>query len=278
LFAYLDPTIRKKLLADGTLIRVDARGRLIPEDKRHKGEDITINILGPIPIPLDIDNKEVMFSWYPFVRHTELDKAEEIAAQLRTQADQNLFALLSSHMSVNSALVWGEMRTAKNPLIRVHSSCLTGDVFGSKRCECGPQLLAATHRIYANESGGAVIYMSGHEGRGIGLWAKAVTYLLQDGGQNTYQANRTLGLPDDSRDFSDAATMLLYLMGGDRPFKLLSNNPKKLDDLHERGLSKITPIKHVTGINKWNARYLQAKREWGHTLDMNEITDDYTSS
>lgn len=274
MFAYLDPTVRKKLLANGTLIRVDAHGGLIAEEKQDKGEDVTINILGPIPIPVDIENQEVVFQWYPFVRHTELDKAEEIAAQLRARADHNLFALLSTHMSINSALVWGNLREAIDPWVRVHSSCLTGDVFGSKRCECGPQLMTALHRVYMNPSGGAVIYMSGHEGRGIGLWAKAVTYLLQDGGQNTYQANRSLGLPDDSRDFSDAATMLLYLLGGDRPFQLLSNNPKKLSDLRDRGLTKITPLKHVTGVTKWNTRYLQAKRDWGHTLESDDILDD----
>ena len=88
--------------------------------------------------------------------------------------------------------------------MRVHSSCLTGDVFGSERCECGPQLHSAIQRIHADKDGGLLVYMAGHEGRGIGLWAKAATYLLQDAGEDTYQANRSLGLPDDSRDFSDS--------------------------------------------------------------------------
>ena len=95
-------------------------------------------------------------------------------------------------------------------LVRVHSECLTGDVFGSERCECGPQLKSALELIDADHEGGMLIYMSGHEGRGIGLWAKAVTYLLQDMGQDTYDANTALGLPEDSRDFTDAAVALRH--------------------------------------------------------------------
>jgi GTP cyclohydrolase II len=126
--------------------------------------------------------------------------------------------------------------------------------------------------IHENEPGGILIYMSGHEGRGIGLWAKAVTYLLQDAGQNTYQANRSLGLPDDCRDFSDAAAMLLFLLGGDRPLRLMTNNPKKLEDLRANGLTRIRQEKIVAGVNEWNRRYLNAKRDWGHRLDPEDIS------
>lgn len=111
-----------------------------------------------------------------------------------------------------------------------------------------------------------MVYMSGHEGRGIGLWAKAATYLLQDAGENTYEANRSLGLPDDSRDFSDAAALLHHFIG-DRPFKLLTNNPKKLQDLATFGLHRVVAERHITGINDFNRRYLAAKRDWGHRLD-----------
>ena len=158
----------------------------------------------------------------------------------------------------------------KNPLVRVHSSCLTGDVFGSGRCDCGPQLRAAIERIDSDDEGGIFVYMSGHEGRGIGLWAKAATYLLQDSGEDTYQANRSLGLPDDSRDFSDAAALLKYFRGPG-PFRLLTNNPKKLHDLEAAGLAGITSVKHVCGVTDTNRRYLRAKRGWGHTLESDDI-------
>jgi GTP cyclohydrolase II len=102
------------------------------------------------------------------------------------------------------------------------------------------------------------------------LWAKAATYLLQDSGEDTYQANRTLGLPDDSRDFVDAASLLKYFHG-DRPFRLLTNNPKKVDDLNEHGLGNITPVKHVIGVGDANRDYLAAKRDWGHNLEPEDI-------
>ena len=117
-----------------------------------------------------------------------------------------------------------------------------------------------------------IIYMSGHEGRGIGLWAKAATYLLQDAGENTYQANRSLGLPDDSRDFGDAASLLKYFLG-EQPFRLLTNNPKKIGDLQQHGLRNITPVKHVTGVRAANRGYLAAKRDWGHDLSPEDLED-----
>jgi GTP cyclohydrolase II len=128
-------------------------------------------------------------------------------------------------------------------------------------------------RIADDGAGGMLIYMSGHEGRGIGLWAKAATYILQDAGENTYQANRSLGLPDDSRDFSDAASLLKYFLG-QRPFRLLTNNPKKIADLEKYGVSNITRVKHVTGIADTNRRYMSAKRDWGHTLDPEDLSID----
>ena len=143
---------------------------------------------------------------------------------------------------------------------------MTGDVFGSERCDCGPQLDDAIRRISEDPAGGYLVYMAGHEGRGIGLWAKAATYLLQDAGEDTYQANQSLGLPDDSRDFADAAILLKHFVGME-PFRLLTNNPKKIDDLNTFGLNQITQEKHVTGVSQWNKRYLHAKQGWGHKLD-----------
>ncbi len=270
MFAYIDPAIRARLVAEQKLIRIDAQGRALdPNAVPDVSQGVVLNVLGPIPLPIDIGGEQRTFQWYAFVRQTELQEANRIADSLRGRGEQHLFSVLSNNMSVNSVLMLGDFRTAENPLVRVHSCCLTGDVFGSKRCECGPQLEHAFHRI-DQENTGAVIYMSGHEGRGIGLWAKAVTYVLQDCGQDTYQANRSLGLPDDSRDFSDAATILLYLRG-DRPIRLMSNNPKKLSDLSRGGLHHIQHEKHVTGVSAANRRYLSAKRGWGHKLDPKEI-------
>jgi GTP cyclohydrolase II len=269
MFTYLDPDVRKRLVADGKLIRVDREGNtLAPEDKTG-GQ--AISILGAIPLPLHLGDHEVAVDWYACVRNTELSKVEELADQLREQHTQQLFANLASSMAVNCVLVIGDPATWSNPLIRVHSSCLTGDVFGSQRCECGPQLQLAIDTIAQDPEGGMVIYMSGHEGRGIGLWAKAATYLLQDAGENTYQANRSLGLPDDSRDFSDAATLIRHFYGTGS-FRLLTNNPKKIQDLADHGLTDVTPVKHVIGVTDANREYLRAKKSWGHKLDPKDIS------
>lgn len=268
MFSYIDPAIRARLVEQGKLVRVDARGSVLSPDAVSEHRPV-LNVLGPIPLPVSIGGQLRMFQWYAFVRQTELQEANRLADLLRGRGEQHLFSVLSSHMSVNSALVLGDFSEHANPLIRVHSCCLTGDVFGSKRCECGPQLDRAFERI-EQEGVGAVIYMSGHEGRGIGLWAKAVTYVLQDAGEDTYQANRSLGLPDDSREFSDAAAMLLYLRG-DRPLRLMSNNPIKQTHLAAGGLHHVQREKHVIGVTDANRRYLDAKRGWGHGIEPEDL-------
>lgn len=270
MFTYIDPAVRARLIAEGKLIRIDAAGARTPADVPPRPGAGEISILGPIPLPLELGDDRYEVTWYASVRHTELAKAQQLADQLRESQGQEAFASLASSMAVNSVLQIGDPARWTQPLVRVHSSCLTGDVFGSCRCECGPQFKAALQRISEDEQGGLIIYMSGHEGRGIGLWAKAATYLLQDAGENTYQANRSLGLPDDSRDFSDAASLLKYFLRG-MPFRLLTNNPKKVCDLQQHGLKDITRVKHVTGVNDANRRYLEAKKDWGHALDEGDL-------
>ena len=209
-------------------------------------------------MPLARGEEHPEAKWYATVRATELTEVENLASNLREQGGQHLFAHLASSMAVNSVLEIGPAATSESPLVRVHSSCLTGDVFGSQRCECGPQYEAAIDRIAQDPEGGYLIYMAGHEGRGIGLWAKAATYLLQDAGEDTYQANRSLGL--------------LKYFGRGRPSRLLTNNPKKMNDLTELGVQNLTREKHVSGVNDCNRRYLEAKRDWGHGLDKDDIS------
>jgi len=111
-------------------------------------------------------------------------------------------------------------------------------------------------------------------GRSRRAWHRALGesgYLLQDAGENTYQANRSLGLPDDSRDFTDAGALLHHFVG-DKPMRLLTNNPKKVQDLAQMGLAHITPVKHVLGVGDSNRRYLDAKRQWGHQLDEQDLS------
>lgn len=260
MFTYIDPTVRERLVAAGKLFRIDRNG------------GGTISVLGPIPMPLQLGERHIEVRWYATVRNTELTKLDDLAADLRAKHGERSFAELASSMAVNSVLLVGARDAWTNPLVRVHSSCMTGDVFGSQRCDCGPQFQSAIDLIDQDEQGGMLIYMSGHEGRGIGLWAKAATYLLQDGGEDTYQANRSLGLPDDSRDFSDAAALIKYFRG-DGPFRLLTNNPKKIEDLTAAGITDITPVKHVFGVTEANKRYLAAKQSWGHKIGDEDFGD-----
>jgi len=260
LFSYVDTEIRKKLERDNQLVNLDRKAT--PVDMNEQG-GACVSLLGPIPIPRLIDGVEVDFLWYPFVRHVELHSVLDAANAVSGGGEEAFRSLLQENMCVSSLLATPDFHKIERPLVRIHSCCMTGDVFGSLRCECGPQLEEAFRMVAAQ--GGAVVYMSGHEGRGIGLWAKAVTYLLQDAGQDTYQANTSLGLPEDSRDFTDAAVVLRYLLHG-KPIRLLSNNPLKREHLEIGGQKVAESIPHIIGVNDHNLRYLRSKRKKGHTL------------
>jgi GTP cyclohydrolase II len=275
MFTYINPEIRERLIKDGKLFRIDGSGAPV-EIAESPGPGQHLNLMGPIPLPLARGDRQPTVRWYACVRSTELSEVEHLASTLREQGGQHLFSHLASSIAVNSVLVIGNPEESENPLVRVHSSCLTGDVLGSRRCECGPQLEAALDRIADDPKGGYLIYMAGHEGRGIGLWAKAATYLLQDAGEDTYQANRSLGLPDDSRDFSDAAALLKYFAEG-KPVRLLTNNPKKVEDLTALGVPHIEQVKHVCGVDDYNLRYLKAKRDWGHQLEEDDLSTEATA-
>ncbi|MDO8731633.1 MAG: bifunctional 3,4-dihydroxy-2-butanone-4-phosphate synthase/GTP cyclohydrolase II [Actinomycetota bacterium] len=165
------------------------------------------------------------------------------------------------------ALVIGEIGDGEQVLVRVHSECLTGDVFGSLRCDCGPQLQAALSRV-ATEGRGVVLYMRGHEGRGIGLMHKLMAYRLQDDGRDTVDANLDLGLPADSRDYGTGAQILYEL--GVRSMRLLTNNPAKRAGLEGYGLTIVDRLPLEIASNVHNEDYLRTKAtRMGHTLGDN---------
>ncbi|HEX6359085.1 bifunctional 3,4-dihydroxy-2-butanone-4-phosphate synthase/GTP cyclohydrolase II [Actinophytocola sp.] len=162
------------------------------------------------------------------------------------------------------ALVYGEIDDGENILVRVHSECLTGDVFGSLRCDCGPQLDAAMAAVAA-EGRGIVLYMRGHEGRGIGLMHKLQAYQLQDDGHDTVDANLALGVPADARDYGQGAQILVDL--GVKSMRLLTNNPAKRVGLDGYGLAIVDRVPLPIRPNAENLRYLQTKRDrMGHEL------------
>ncbi len=162
------------------------------------------------------------------------------------------------------ALVAGDIGDGENVLVRVHSECLTGDVFGSRRCDCGPQLDAAVAAV-AGQGRGVVLYVRGHEGRGIGLLHKLQAYQLQDTGSDTVDANLELGLPADARDYGTGAQILVDL--GVRSMRLLSNNPAKLAGLEGYGLQILGRVPLPVNATAENLRYLRTKRDrMGHDL------------
>jgi 3,4-dihydroxy 2-butanone 4-phosphate synthase/GTP cyclohydrolase II len=190
-------------------------------------------------------------------------------AEARLPTEWGMFTAYGYRSTVDGAeqiaLVAGDLGDGRDVLVRVHSECLTGDVFGSLRCDCGPQLQAALHRV-AREGRGVVLYLRGHEGRGIGLLPKLQAYQLQDQGVDTVDANLLLGLPADARDYGTGAQILYDL--GVRTMRLLTNNPDKRAGLEGYGLEITGRVPLPVRPHPENVRYLRTKRDrMGHLLD-----------
>ena len=169
------------------------------------------------------------------------------------------------------AFVYGDIADTDGLLVRVHSECLTGDVFGSLRCDCGPQLHEAM-RLIAEEGTGVVVYLRGHEGRGIGIGHKIQAYALQDEGLDTIEANLQLGKPADSREYGIGAQILVDL--GVTTMRLLTNNPAKRGGIEGFGLEIVGRVPLVIESNPHNERYLATKRErMGHLFEYDEPVD-----
>ncbi|MCW2623014.1 MAG: bifunctional 3,4-dihydroxy-2-butanone-4-phosphate synthase/GTP cyclohydrolase [Frankiales bacterium] len=175
------------------------------------------------------------------------------------------------------ALVLGDIGDGHDVLVRVHSECLTGDVFGSRRCDCGPQLDAALAAVAA-EGRGVVLYVRGHEGRGIGLMHKLQAYQLQDTGADTVDANLELGLPADARDYGTGAQILVDL--GVHSMRLLTNNPDKRAGLEGYGLEIVGRVPLPVHATPENIRYLRTKRDrMGHDLPgLGTVDDEVTEA
>ena len=166
------------------------------------------------------------------------------------------------------ALVRGTVEGAQDVMVRVHSECLTGDVFASLRCDCGFQLDEAMRRI-GEEGRGVILYIRGHEGRGMGLMHKLAAYALQERGRDTVQANLDLGFPEDGRDYAVGARILTDL--GLTTLRLLTNNPAKRAGIEQNGLSIVERVPLVTGENDHNRSYLRTKvAKLGHLMDLEE--------
>jgi len=201
---------------------------------------------------------------YPTELAASLTKVAEVAIPLDAARDARLIAFRALDQGIeHMAILVGTPETQEAPLVRVHSECFTGDLLGSLRCDCGPQLQGAIARMAA-EGGGAVLYLA-QEGRGIGLINKLRAYTLQDRGLDTVDANRALGWQADERNFHIAAAMLEAL--GMHKIRLLTNNPEKVNSLRACGVEIVERVPHEFAPNGVNDAYLETKaRRFGHLL------------
>ncbi|MDI2588268.1 GTP cyclohydrolase II [Psychrobacillus sp. NEAU-3TGS] len=214
-----------------------------------KATEGSIYLVGPIRLPVNLHGETVIFQWYCWLNSKE--ETEDIGQIIDNLSSANL-----AEYQQSSVLVYGDFQQDEEALIRMHSICHTGDIFGSKRCDCGFQLKQSMQMIVDNGSG-ALFYLANHEGRGIGLFSKAMAYILQENGSDTVEANEKLGFVDDSRNYSDAIEVLKALRS--KPVTLITNNPKKLKALQDAGLpvSGRTPL--WGDISEYNESYLQTK-------------------
>lgn len=220
----------------------------------HK-EDGAIYLVGPIRLPVNLYGETVVFQWYSWLNCDEV--TSDVKRIIEKLSSSNLAELQQS-----SVLAYGDFANGEDAIIRMHSICHTGDIFGSKRCDCGYQLKESMKMI-VDHGTGALFYLANHEGRGIGLFSKAMAYILQENGYDTVDANESLGFVDDSRDYSDAIHVLKALRS--KPIKLMTNNPKKLQALQDAGL-ELSGRQQLWGdLSEFNEVYLQTKvKRSGH--------------
>jgi GTP cyclohydrolase II len=212
---------------------------------------------------LAVADKDVLA--YPAMADASLARVAEAVVPVAESADARLVAFRPADGGLEHyALLIGRPEAAAAPLVRIHSECFTGDVLGSLRCDCGPQLHQAMRRMTA-EGAGVLLYMA-QEGRGIGLVNKLRAYTLQDRGLDTLDANRALGWGADERSFAPAATMLTAL--GVTRIRLLTNNPDKIAQLAAHGIEVTARVSHAIAANGVNDAYLETKaRRFGHMLE-----------
>jgi GTP cyclohydrolase II len=228
----------------------------------NKENDKDICLVGPVNLPVQLEDRIVTFQWYTWLQLEGLPSDKE----------ELLEALASARLAdgqQSSVLVYGDFEHSEQALIRMHSICHTGDIFGSKRCDCGYQLRQSMKMIVEHGSG-ALFYLANHEGRGIGLFSKSLAYILQQEGYDTVEANHALGFADDTRSYEEAITVLKGLR--EKPVTLITNNPKKIKALENFGMLIADHIPIWGDITDYNRFYLATKVEKsGHIQNDDDI-------
>ncbi|WP_342601894.1 GTP cyclohydrolase II [Peribacillus sp. FSL E2-0159] len=250
-----------------TQTKFDSKVLSVLENKIQliKTDKSAIYLVGPIRLPVNLSGETVVFQWYCWLNCDEVTENYERIIEKLSSA--NLAELQQS-----SVLVYGDFSYGDDAIIRMHSICHTGDIFGSKRCDCGYQLKHSMKMIVEHGTG-ALFYLANHEGRGIGLFSKAMAYILQENGYDTVDANEKLGFVDDSRNYGDAIKVLKALRS--EPVTLMTNNPKKLEALKNAGL-KVSGRQPLWGdISEFNENYLQTKiKRSGHLEEEGTCPND----
>ncbi|QGQ94052.1 GTP cyclohydrolase II [Paenibacillus psychroresistens] len=208
-----------------------------------------LSIVGPIKLPIQLEQQELHFQWYTWLTLENITSDTGALLDILPELD------LAS-MQQSSVLVYGDFQNSDKALIRMHSICHTGDIFGSKRCDCGFQLKESM-RMIAEHGSGAIFYLANHEGRGIGLFAKSLAYLLQEEGLDTVEANHSLGFEDDTRSYDEAIRVLHALR--QKPVTLITNNPKKIKAMQDKGVLVDSHLPLWGDVSKFNHKYLATK-------------------
>ena len=233
----------------------------------ERNETENLCLVGPARLPIKQGDLEATFQWYSWLPVEASTTAEQV---LQNISKMNLAAGQQS-----SILVYGDFANADEALIRMHSICHTGDIFGSQRCDCGYQLHESMKMIIDNGCG-AIFYLANHEGRGIGLFSKTLAYLLQEDSYDTVEANHALGFEDDTRSYEDAILLLEALR--QKPSTLITNNPNKLAALQKHGLLADKHMPLWGGMTETNRFYLQTKVEKaGHIMMVGGTEDEERS-
>jgi GTP cyclohydrolase II len=249
----------KQTLSTKVLSVLEDKIQLIKTDKG------AIYLVGPIRLPVNLYGETVVFKWYCWLNCDEV--TEDFERIIEKLSSANL-----AEYQQSSVLVYGDFEYGEDAIIRMHSICHTGDIFGSKRCDCGFQLKKSMKMI-SEHGTGALFYLANHEGRGIGLFSKAMAYVLQENGYDTVDANEGLGFVDDSRNYGDAILVLKALRS--KPVTLMTNNPKKLAALKSAGL-EVSGRQPLWGdVSEYNEKYLQTKiNRSGHLEDKETCPND----
>lgn len=252
-------------MSDIQIVPQEALAVLEDKIKLIKANEGMVYLVGPIRLPVNLYGETVIFQWYCWLNSKEENHDFK-------QIIDNLSSANLAEFQQSSVLVYGDFEQGEEALIRMHSICHTGDIFGSKRCDCGYQLKQSMQMI-VDHGTGALFYLANHEGRGIGLFSKAMAYILQENGYDTVEANEQLGFVDDSRNYDDAIQVLKALRS--KPVTLMTNNPKKLKALRDAGLpvSGRTPL--WGDVSEFNEGYLQTKiKRSGHLEEEGTCPND----